>query len=101
MTSIRSKVKRFDRVFKMDAARLVVEGGKKTAEVSKDLGISYQTVNSWVRSYRLDASEAFPGSGRVTASEAEWNKLVEENRQLKMQTEFLKKTMFYFVEKPK
>ncbi len=101
MTVEKAKRKRHDRTFKMDAARLIVEGGRKVSEVARDLGVSYQTANTWVRSYRLDKEQAFPGSGKVTASEAEWKKLVEENRQLKMQTEFLKKTMFYFVEKPR
>lgn len=95
------KSKRHGREFKMDTARLIVEGGSKMSDIARDIGVSYQTVNTWVKSYKLDQGQAFPGSGRVTATEAEWKKLVEENRQLKMQTEFLKKTMFYFVEKPK
>ncbi len=33
----------------------LVEGGKKVAEVSRDLGISEQTIYSWRRQARIDA----------------------------------------------
>jgi hypothetical protein len=35
----------------MDAARLVVDGGRKASEVAKDVGVTAQSVNAWVKVY--------------------------------------------------
>ena len=93
--------KHFNKQFKLDAASLVVEGGKKTADVARDVGVCYQTMHSWVKSYNTYKSEAFPGSGKQAGKDLELTQAREELRKLKMQVEFLKKTMFYFVEAPK
>lgn len=93
--------KRHQRDFKLGAASLVVDGGRKPSEVAKEVGVSPQTIASWVRSYKEHKGESFPGSGKLPASEQALREVQEENRKLKMQVEFLKKTMFYFVEAPK
>ena len=85
-----------DLEFRMDAAKLVVEGGRKIGEVATDVGASYQTVASWVKAYKA-AKSAPP----VSPSDLQLKAANEEIRKLKMQVEFLKKTMAYFVELPK
>ncbi len=91
--------KRRDREFRMDAARMVVEDGRTTSDVAEDLQVSYQTVASWVKAYK--ASKIEGRAARLSPAEVQLKAVMEENRKLKVQVEFLKKTMAYFVELPK
>ena len=85
----------------MDAARMVVKGGRTIGDVAADTGVCYATVRAWVAAFRKDQAGAFPGSGHLSPSDLQLKELMEENRKLKMQVGFLKKTMAYFVELPK
>lgn len=90
------KQTRRDREFRMDAAKMIVEGGRSTGEVAKELGHSYPTVASWVKAYKAEKS-----APKMSASELKLKAANEEIHRLKVQVEFLKKTMAYFVELPK
>jgi transposase len=85
-----------DPEFKRDAAKMVVEGGRKASEVARDVGVTAQTVASWARLYVAEKSVP-----KLSSSELQLKAAMEENRKLKVQVEFLKKTMAYFVELPK
>jgi transposase len=91
--------KHHDLEFRMDAAKMVVEGGRKASDVARDVGVTAQSVGFWVKRYlELQAS------GGTTALSPDALKLKaahDEIRKLKVQVEFLKKTMAYFVELPK
>lgn len=83
----------------MDAAKMIVEGGRKTSDVAKDVGVTAQSVGAWVKRYKESKSG---GTEAVLSSEGLKLKAAnEEIRKLKVQVEFLKKTMAYFVELPK
>lgn len=90
------KQTRRDREFRMDAAKMIVEGSRSIGEVAKELGHSYPTVASWVKAYK--AQKAAP---KMSVSELKLKAANEEIHRLKVQVEFLKKTMAYFVELPK
>jgi len=91
-----TKNKHRDREFRMDAAKMIVEGGRSTGEVAKELGHTYPTVASWVKAYK-----ALKAAPILSVAELQLKAAMEENRKLKVQVEFLKKTMAYFVELPK
>jgi len=97
-----TKVRReFDREFKLGAVALVAEGRPMT-RVAKDLGIGLSTLHKWVRAHNDHGSkEAFPGSGNLRPDDEEIRRLREEVRLLRMERDLLKKTMGYFVERPK
>lgn len=88
--------KRHDLEFKIDAAKMVVDGGRKVADVAKDVGVTAQSISAWVKRYMADKSKPALSPEAVQLKAAN-----EEIRKLKMQVEFLKKTMAYFVEQPK
>jgi len=91
--------KRHDLEFRMDAAKMIVEGGRRASEVAMDVGVTAQSVGFWVSAYK----KAKEGGGDAALS-IEGLKLKaanEEIRKLKVQVDFLKKTMAYFVELPK
>ena len=91
MTNQKVKKKRHDREFRIDAAKLVVDGGRKASEVARDVGVTAQSVNAWVKAYLAEKAEP------VSSAEAlQLKAVMEENRKLKMQVDFLKKTTAYF-----
>ena len=100
MKSTKDPKKRYDREYKMDAARMVVDGGRTLGAVAADTGVCYATIRSWVAAYRKGQSGSFPGSGSLSPADLKLKEVLEENRKLKIQVAFLKKTMAYFVEQP-
>lgn len=94
--------KEFDREFKIGAVALVVNEGKSMTQVAKDLGIGLSTLHKWVKAHKAHgAKDAFPGSGKLRPEDEELRRLREEVRLLRMERDLLKKTMGYFVERPK
>lgn len=88
--------KKFDKQFKMDAMRLISEGGKKVAEVARDLGIDATTLYGWKRELANQGKDAFPGNGRLLPEDEERRRLERENTALKEENAILKKAMGYF-----
>ena len=91
----RRKRRNFTREFKAEAVRMVVEGGKRTSEVGRDLDVAESVVSRWVRQAQVDAGKGPPGA--LTSSEKEeLSRLRKENRELKMEREILKKATAFF-----
>ena len=82
--------------FRFDAVRLVLDEGLTKAEVSRRLGINQNSLGKWVKAYKSHGKDAFPGKGRQTPEQEELRRLREENRQLKMEREILKKATAFF-----
>ena len=92
---------KFPKEFKVEACKLVVEQGQKVVAAAKSLGVDEVTLGRWVREYRKQGREAFPGEGRLPETEARIKALENENRRLKMEADILKKAIAYFAERPK
>ena len=74
----------------------LVEGGKRIAEVSRDLGISEQTIYVWRRQARIDAGlEAGTTSGEH-AELAVAKKRIRELKRVTEERDILKKAAAYF-----
>lgn len=73
-----SKRRRFDKQFKLDAVRLVTEGGKKASEVARDLGVNPNTISNWKREFGNHGGDAFPGNGRLMPADEELRRLHRE-----------------------
>jgi transposase len=65
------KVRTYDKEFKLNAIKLYLASGRRYEEVSDELGIPVGTLVTWVKSYKEEGSEAFPGKGHVKASDTE------------------------------
>jgi len=90
----------FDREFKLEAVRLIVDGGHKVSEVARNLGISQNTLSNWKRQFLEDSRDAFPGKGRLKPFEEE-NRLLR--RKLKVaedERDILKKALAIFSQEP-
>jgi len=91
--------RRYSREFKLEVVRRVQEMGRTQAQVAEELGVSANTINRWMKQFRQEKDEAFPGKGRQTSQAALISRLRRENERLRKERDFLKKTAKYFAAK--
>ena len=87
--------RQYAKEFKLDAVRLVVDEGYSVPKAAERLGISAKNLYHWKRQYEAGKLVAGMKRAQPTAEE-ELRRLREENRQLKLETEILKKASAYF-----
>jgi transposase len=87
--------RRFTPEYRREAARLVIDTGRPIAQVAGEIDVGAQLLGKWVKTEREAQSQAL--GGRVGEGErAELERLRKENRQLRMENEFLGKASAYF-----
>jgi transposase len=82
--------------FKREAVRLVTEHGYGVSETARNLGINAHMLGRWKREVEAQQSAAFPGKGRVSSDQEEFQRLREDNKRLRMERDMLKKALGYF-----
>ena len=90
------KRRKFDTEFKKEAVQLTLSRGGPIREVAEGLGIRENILSRWVREYRQDADQAFPGNGRLKPDDEELRLLRKENAELKVENSILKKVTAIF-----
>ena len=98
---MRKKRKKYDSAFKLEAIRLVNEEHRSVSEVERNLGISQGTLSRWVREYKADPVETFPGKGRLKAKDEEIRRLKRELEKVREERDIIKKALVYFAEDQK
>jgi len=88
--------KKYDKQFKLEAIKMVTEQGLTQTEVGRRLGVDPSSIAYWIRVHKTDGIDAFPGNGRLKPEDDELRRLRHENKQLKLECEFLKKTATWF-----
>ena len=84
--------KSFSPEFRDEAVKMVIETSRPIATVAKELGINEGTLGNWVGIYRRACRRGPP----ATVNErARLRELERENRELKMENDFLKKAAAY------
>lgn len=87
------KYRKFTPEYRDEAVKLVLEEDRSIAAVARDLGINEGTLGNWIAKYR----QAHPVSEELNLSErARLRELERENRELRMEREFLKKAAAFF-----
>ena len=94
----KKKRKSYSREFKIEAVRLITEKGYSIAEASRNLGIDYSVLRRWKNQVAEDSQNAFPGKGRLKASDEELRSLKRELERVKEERDILKKALAYFAE---
>ncbi len=61
------------------------------SEAAKELNIREATVYDWLKKYRGDPKDFMPESGKQKPADPEISRILRENKQLKLENEFLKK----------
>ena len=88
--------KQYDKEFKLNAVKLILETGRSTASVARDLGIESNTLYNWKREYHNEAEQAFPGKGNLKPDDEAQRKLHRRIAELEEENAILKKAMGYF-----
>jgi transposase len=81
--------------FKEEAARLVVEKGYKQKEAAQIVGVSPKNLTRWVQDFNLKYGKR----ERQYSEQDEVKRLREENEQLRMECEILKKAAAFCANK--
>lgn len=83
--------KRYDRQFKLAAAKTVLQGEMTAAELSRELGIKDTTLRRWAHEYEENGDGAFPGNGSPAQNkDYEILKLRKQIEELEMENDTLK-----------
>ncbi|MCT1887053.1 IS3 family transposase [Dietzia cinnamea] len=85
-----SSRRRFSPQFKAEAVQLVLQSDRSIAEVAGELAINPGTLGNWVQKHRQANPEPIPDMS--PADHGRLAELEEQNRRLKMENEFLKKS---------
>ncbi|MCX5747972.1 MAG: transposase [Proteobacteria bacterium] len=80
--------------FRAGAVRLVLEEGKKVADVARDLDLTPSALGLWVRRARADRTGG--KTGITTDERAELAAMRKELRVVKMERDILKKAVAFF-----
>lgn len=87
------KYRKFTPEYRAEAVKMVLESREPTAKIARDLGINEGTLGNWVNTHR----QANPVSEELSLPErARFRELERENRELRLQAEFLKKAAAFF-----
>jgi transposase len=95
------KRQKFTKSFKLEAVQLVDEGRYSVPEAAERLGVSEQALYRWRKALKDEGVDAFRGNGNLTSEQECIRKLEAENRRLRMERDFLKKTAAYFAKDEK
>ena len=88
------KRRSFTPEYKEEVAKSVVESSRPVATVAREQGLNEQTVRNWVNEYRKEHPQGEPP---LTISErARLRELERENRELRLEKEFLGKAAAFF-----
>jgi transposase-like protein len=98
MTPVPEHRRKFSPQFRAVAVQMVIETGKPTAQVARDLGIHDGTLGSWVNAWKHAHPE--PPSSASPTEQARVAELQDEVRRLRMENEFLKKAAAFFARTP-
>ena len=83
--------------FKNACVQEVVKNSRPIVDVARENGVVPQTLGNWVTAYRAEHAEEEP---ELTLSErARLKELERENRELRMENEFLGKATAFFAKK--
>ena len=91
----------YTREFKVEAVRLVTEGGHKPSEVARDLGIHESLLGRWRKEIEQGSAGAFAGKGKLRAEQEELRRLQRELARVTEEREILKKALAIFSKGPK
>jgi transposase len=83
--------------FKREAVRLALDpNGPIQKQTAENLGVSYGTLKNWIKEFRDDPQQAFPGHGKLKPQDEELHKLKIDLRNALEERDILKKALAFF-----
>jgi transposase-like protein len=86
----------YSQEYRDEAVKMVIETSRPIAVVARELGLLEGTLGNWVNAYRK--SHPVEEQPLALADRARLKELERENRELRMQNEFLKKAAAFFAQ---
>ena len=83
----------FDKEFKQRTVALINQGDKKVKEIALDLGVDPGDIYRWIREYKEDPKDSFPGKGKLKPEEEELRKLKRQLADVTEERDILKKAV--------
>ena len=93
---MKKEQKQYNKEFKQEALKLVVEQGRPAANVARELGIKLGTLYTWVDKYKKNGQDSFPGKGYLIPQDEKMRRLEKELKEVTMERDILKKAMAVF-----
>lgn len=93
---VRQLRRKFSPEYRDEAVKMVIETSRPIAQVARELGINEGTLGNWVNRYRTEHAGEEPPL--QMSERARLRELERENRELRMQAEFLKKAAAFFAQ---
>jgi transposase len=93
--------RKFSREYKLEAVKLVQDRGVTVAQAARDLDIHENVLRKWVKEFKSDSQQAFPGHGQMKPEQLEIERLRREVIKLKAERDILKKAAAYFAKELK
>jgi transposase len=81
----------FTAEFKREAVRMVTESELPVTRAAQQLGVHANVLGKWVRTFKADPAQAFPGHGRLKPEQAEIERLKKELIRVKAERDILKR----------
>ena len=78
------------REFKIEAVKLALQEDRTMQAVADNLEIHISNLRRWKKAYLADATQAFPGQGRLPGDEEALRALRRENERLRQERDILK-----------
>ena len=88
--------KKYDPAYKLEVCKTIESGAATVPELSREIGISDNTLYIWMKRYRENRDKPFVGSGHILPENEEMVRLRRENKDLREEVEILKKAAAYF-----
>ena len=86
--------KRYDKQFKLRAAKLVAEHGYSYNQAAERIGVTAWSIRHWVK--QLRESGDLPPRELTESAAEELKRMREENKRLRLENDILKKAAAYF-----
>ena len=86
----------YTKEFKEETIGLILNRGMSVSQVSKDLSIGTETIYRWIRKYKADPINSFPGKGHLKPEDEKMRKLEIELADVKEERDILKKAISIF-----
>jgi transposase len=86
----------YDPAYKLEVCKQVESGAATVKEISRETGISENTIYGWLNRYHKNKEKPFVGSGYILPENEELVRLRREVKNLREDNEILKKAAAYF-----
>lgn len=90
------KRRTFDDSFKLEVVKMIKDQGLSVLQVCRDLNIGDTAVRRWVQQYEAEQLGQTGIGKPLTSEQQRIRQLEQENRQLKMDNDVLKKATAFF-----